>query len=252
MVPIPKHNEYFDAVSNDSYVNSLKFFHRQFGHVVKSNESSPFLLALNKFVENQNVYRQMLIEFIKNVYTNIKLNVDLTNRIDQFLTTFGKNSIDYIVNLTKLIEKPCQMELDMSEYLNLVDEFMCAIDQFISSEQIITNEGNNNGNNNNINDENNIPVISNRRDYNDFVRNLIQKPNHHKNLFDFSKYLMVEFHQPKSLKELARFKLRKEMFDPRIMGTVRYTQDFLKSNHMERCVASLRLPKNLADYLLHR
>lgn len=66
-------SECFDAVSNDNYVNSLKFFHRQFGHVVKTNESSPFLVVLNEFVENQNVYRQMLIEFVKNVYTNIRL-----------------------------------------------------------------------------------------------------------------------------------------------------------------------------------
>lgn len=66
-------SECFDAVSNDNYVNSLKFFHRQFGHVVKTNESSPFLVVLNEFVQNQNVYRRMLIEFVKNVYTNIRL-----------------------------------------------------------------------------------------------------------------------------------------------------------------------------------
>lgn len=146
------------------------------------------------------------------------------------------------------------MEVETSDYLNLVDEFMCAIDKFISSEQIITNEANNENNNNNAN---NIPVISNRRDYSDFVRNLIQKPNHHKNLFDFARYLMLQFHRPKSLKELARFKLRTQIFSQQSLiqsfePHVKYSQGFLKSDHMQSCVASLGLPKNLADYLLHR
>ncbi len=190
----PKHiDTHYDALLNDNYVNSLKFFHRQFGQVIKTNEKSAFLVSLNEYVQDQNVYRQMLIEFCKNVTQNIKLNPDLSNRIDQFLTTFGKSSIDCIINMTKLIEKPYQNELKMSEYLDLASQFMCAIDQFISSEQIITNE----------NIENvNVPVISNRRDYNDFVRNLIQKPDHHKNLFDFASYLIGEFHHPKSLKSL--------------------------------------------------
>lgn len=240
----PKNPDRYDPLLNDNFVNSLKFFHRQFGQVIKTNEKSMFLSSLNDFVSDQNVYRQMLTEFVKNVYTNIKLNPDLTHRIDQFLTTFGKSSIETIIHLTRLIESPYQNEIEISEYLRVVNEFMCAIDQFISSENIITNE----------NDENiNVPVINNRRDYNDFVRNLIQKPNHHKNLFDFAKYLIGEFYHPKSLKELARFRLRKEIFKSlEGMEGVKYGSGFLKSNRLEMCASGYGLPRNLVNYLLHR
>lgn len=238
----PKTNEFYDAVSNENYVNSLKFFHRQFGQVIKVDGTSAFLTNLNKFVENQNVYRKMLIEFVKNVYMNIKLNPDLTSRIDQFLTTFGKNSIDNVINMTVLIEKPYQKDVTIKEYLSIINEFMTAIDQFISSEQIVTNE----------NDENNAAVITNRRDYNDFVRNLIQKPNHHKNLFDFSSYLISEFHHTKSLKELARYNLRKQILNNIQSNSRRYTKEFTKSKYMEMSARSLNLPINLVNYLLHR
>lgn len=240
---MPKNPDQFDALLNDNFVNSLKFFHRQFGNLVQSNEKSSFLACLNDYVQDQNVYRQMLIEFVKNVFTNIKINSDLTNRIDRFLTTFGKNSIDYVINMTNIMQRPYQNELKMKEYLRVVNEFMCAVDQFISSEQIVTNE----------NIENvNVPVITNRRDYNDFVRNLIQKPNHHKNLFDFANYLMSEFHHPRSLKELTRLKLRQEMFKSLDRPEMKYSKTFLKSNHLEACANSYGLPKNLVDYLLHR
>ncbi len=236
-------DNHYDALLNDNFVNSLKFFHRQFGQVIKTNEKSTFLTSLNEYVQDQNVYRQMLIEFCKNVTQNIKLNPDLSYRIDQFLTTFGKSSIDCVINMTKLIEKPNQNELKMSDYLDLVNQFMCAIDQFISSEQIITNE----------NIENvNVPVISNRRDYNDFVRNLIQKPDHHKNLFDFASYLIGEFHHPKSLKELTRFTLRRSMFKSLESSKVRYGKGLLKSKRLEVYASDHGLPKNLVNYLLHR
>lgn len=228
-------------IRNENYINALKFFHRQFGQVVKLNENSDFLTSLNNFVEDPNVYMYMLIEFVKNVYINIKLNGDLTIRFEQFLNSFGKNSIDYIINMTQLLEKPSANKISIDEYLDLVNEFMCAIDQFISSEQIVTNENNDN-----------VPVITNRREYNDFVRNLIQKPNHHKNLIEFVTFLLKTFHHPKSLKELARFSVRKQILQNIDASNLKYNSEFLKSNHMEQNIGSFGLPANLVNYLLHR
>ena len=64
---------------NEEYVNSLKFFHRQFGPFISKtkdnqlifNEYDKCLNKLNDFIDNPNVYRRMLVEFVRNTCNKI-------------------------------------------------------------------------------------------------------------------------------------------------------------------------------------
>lgn len=89
---LPRPGRAFDAKLNEDYLNTLKFFHRQFAideqqlnaaasssssssSTSSSNGSSPLTAAelenqlniLNEFIDDVNVYRRMLIEFVKNL-----------------------------------------------------------------------------------------------------------------------------------------------------------------------------------------
>lgn len=90
---LPRPGRTFNAKLNEDYLNSLKFFHRQFATAsaaasseeqttsTSSSSSSPSssstpppnvdlemqLNILNEFIDDVNVYRRMLIEFVKNL-----------------------------------------------------------------------------------------------------------------------------------------------------------------------------------------
>lgn len=74
-LPIPSSS--YNSKINDDYLNSLKFFHRQFSvqddQINSGGDSSSKqnleeqLVVLNEFIDDVNVYRRMLLEFIKNL-----------------------------------------------------------------------------------------------------------------------------------------------------------------------------------------
>ena len=83
------------------------------------------------------------------------------------------------------------------------------------------------------------------------LNQLSRKPNFHQNLFDFSKFLMLKFFAPKSLKELCRFKLRKHVFDKITSDKMQYSRTFSKRVHQLNVLNSFNIPSYLINYLLH-
>ena len=70
---------------NEDYVNALKLLHRQFGPFLSQNlnEYDRCLNKLNEFIACPNVYRRMLIEFVKNVYTKVANNQVLASQCSE-------------------------------------------------------------------------------------------------------------------------------------------------------------------------
>ena len=84
---LPRPSSLYNPRINDDYLNSLKFFHRQFsmqddqinfnyGGNSSSTSGNSFisganlgeqLVMLNEFIDDVNVYRRMVLEFIKNL-----------------------------------------------------------------------------------------------------------------------------------------------------------------------------------------
>lgn len=70
----------FNPKLNEDYVNSLKFFHRQF--VINDEQQASTqtvacdldlqLEILNEFIDDVNVYRRMLVEFVKNLIHRLR------------------------------------------------------------------------------------------------------------------------------------------------------------------------------------
>jgi hypothetical protein len=225
----------FNQLINEDYVNSLKFFHRQFGS--RSPELEKYFSYLNDFIENKNVYRRMLIEFVKNIYTKIKMNMSLAARIDRYLATFGKHSLSQVIEATIRIEHD-QTTVLFSDYLELVNDFVSQIDLFINTELIA------------VTDE--TQLINNRRDFNDFFQIVTQKPNYLRNVFDYALFLVEKYFRPVSLKEACRFKIRKIFLNNIGSSLVKYNSHFLKINHQEAILGSFGLPTHLINYVLHR
>ena len=223
----------FNQLINDDYVNSLKFFHRQLGS--KSLEHEKYLKYLNDFIENKNIYRRMVIELVKNICNKIKTNLNLMSRIDQFLLIHGKCSIFTLMEATFKIESQCQNDLSFSEYLLILNDFICSIDRFIEKE-LNTDENH----------------INNRRDFNEFFQIATQKPNYLKSLFECGLYLIDNFFKPITLKEMCRFKIRKLLFKKIDQSNLKYKREFLKSNHQELILNQCGLPTQLINYLLYK
>lgn len=76
---LPRPGRGFNPKLNEDYVNSLKFFHRQFvineeqqQQQTSTNQTVAYDLdmqldILNEFIDDVNVYRRMLVEFVKNL-----------------------------------------------------------------------------------------------------------------------------------------------------------------------------------------
>lgn len=69
---LPRPGRLIEPRLNEDYLNALKFFHRQFAVDEASSTSSSVdldlqLNTLNEFIDDVNVYRRMLIEFVKNL-----------------------------------------------------------------------------------------------------------------------------------------------------------------------------------------
>ena len=224
----------FKPKLNEELVNALKFFYRQFGTIEQKNN---LLFRLNEFIEDVNIWRLMLVEFVKYILINLKLNSEII-RLDQFLTPFSRNSTEYVAEITADMENGS--ELKMSQYLTLINEFIESVNLFLSSEQVLNNQ------------QHILVSVGNRREYNEFLRDLLQKPNYHKNLIEFACYLVESFYRPKSLKQLCRFKIRKIVFDQIDNSNIKYNKQFLKTNHMEAILNTYKLPNYLRNYVLCR
>lgn len=82
---------------------------------------------------------------------------------------------------------------------------------------------------------------------------LIRKPNDYRSLFDFAARLVARFHRPKSLKQLARFKLREMLFErveQHRSPPTKYNDTFLKRDNLCSLVRQLGLPNDLNNYIL--
>ena len=225
----------FNQLINEDYVNSLKFFHRQLSS--RSPEHEKYFAYLNEFIENKNVYRRMLVEFVKNICTKIKMNMNLAARVDRYLVTFGKHSLAQVIEATIRIEHN-EATVLLSDYLEIVNEFVSQIDLFINTELIA------------VTDE--TQLINNRRDFNDFFQIITQKPNYLKSVFDYALFLVDKYFRPVTLKEACRFKIRKILLNQIDSAHVKYTSSFLKINHQEAILGSCGLPIHLINYILHR
>lgn len=78
---LPRPGRVFNPKLNEDYLNSLKFFHRQFAADQQTTATTTTAAAttnqivdleqqlnfLNEFIDDVNVYRRMLIEFVKNL-----------------------------------------------------------------------------------------------------------------------------------------------------------------------------------------
>jgi hypothetical protein len=223
--------------NNEDYVNSLKFFHRQlFDH-------ENYLAYLNCFIENKNVYRRMMLEFVKNIFYRIKLNYNLMTRLDAYLVNFSSFNngltIDFVIDCMNRFEmqqlnvgEKEEEEEECRNYLDIIKQFIGLLDEFINTE-LIQNE-------------------TNRRDFNDFFQIVTQKPNYLKSVFEYSVYLYEKYCRPVSLKDLCRFKIRKILYNRINLENLKYRNEFLKSNHLELLLGQCGLPIHLINYLLHK
>ena len=109
-------------------------------------------------------------------------------------------------------------------------------DFFVSIDFLLSNQNQNN------------PILNGN---NSALNTLSLKPMFHQTLFEFSKFLMLRFFAPKTLKELCRFKLRQEMFDRIKLDKLKYSHAFTKKDHCELILNTFKLPCNLLSYLMH-
>lgn len=216
-------DEPFSRLTNEDYVNSLKFFQRQLNS--KSHENEKYLNYLNCFIENKNIYRRMMIEFVKSVYDKIRQNTNVMHRLEQFLQVFARNSIYSVIASTKRID----YDLALDEYVEIVNEFLDSINLFINSEQLVS-----------LNDASSLFQI------------VSQRPNYYKELFEYATYLMRRFYRPSTLQEMCRFKIRKMLFRKIDVSNVKYTREFLKMNHLEIILTRCGLPLHLTAFVLYK
>lgn len=154
------------------------------------------------------------------------------DRLYEYLNSQSKaNTIDYIIKMNETVSNVDQEveRTEWADYLSTVRQFIESLEKFL-----------------NLTPENIL-------NFNLHLNNsLIRKPNF-QCLFDFAMYLMDKFHQPKTLKQLARFKIREMVFE-RVSNSsqIRYKKDFLKKDHLESIVKQLELPCYLLNYLLHK
>ena len=123
-------------INNEDYVNSLKFFHRQLF------EHENYFCYLNSFIQNKNVYRRMMLEFVKNIFYKIKSNYNLMCRLDGYYllaSSLGQyQSVEYIIDIISKLEMEKECE---NNYLEIIKQFISLLDEFINTE-LINNETN--------------------------------------------------------------------------------------------------------------
>jgi hypothetical protein len=231
-------NEINKTTTSDDFVNALKLLHRQFAPFIAQtpanskqtlNEYDICLNKLNEFILCTNVYRRMLLEFVKSVYTKIETNAILTSQLSLNLnTTNSRNTLSNISILTGYYEKSLDASReDWNDYLTLVNDFFVSIDLLLSQQE-------------------QNPIL------NSVLNQLSRKPKFYQNLFEFSKFLMDKYFAPKTLKELCRFRLRAILLDKITYDKeAKYSRTFTKRDHLVKILETFKLPNYLLKYLLH-
>jgi hypothetical protein len=225
---------------NEYYVNSLKFLFREFGkHGLasplekNSKNNANYLKLLNDFIENQNVYRKMLIEFVKTICNKIKSNPRLLKIFDNYLNDSKNFHTDLLYTITIEIQNN-KANLDWHNFILHATSFMKCVDSFL----LLQFE---------VNNENNERKLS----LDDFKILDYKRANYHTELFEFSKMLHFQCFAPKSLKELCRFKIRTFLFKQINSSKIKYKKYFTKSDHQIFILNKLNTPNYLIDYILH-
>ncbi|CAF1027490.1 unnamed protein product [Brachionus calyciflorus] len=219
---------------NEDYVNSLKFFFRQFGcekegHLDLLNQDK-FLNILNSFIQNPNVYRRMFLEFVKYLIFKINSNLNLVDKLYEYLNRMNKNSIDYVMQMTRLIQEDGETELKWVDYVEIINDFMNSLDTFLSL-------------------DNNYAMSLSFNLTSGMGQNLRA---YNFNLLRFSLLLMEKYFRPKSLMELCRYEIRRNLFDKINKYKVEYKIGFLKNDLLESILQKCAIPYQLKNYVLYK
>ena len=223
--------------SNEDYVNALKFFFRQFGNVSNGDENNlpeiineKYLSILNDFIENPNVYRRMFIEFVKYIIFKINSNLNLVVKFSEFLNRLDKSSLQHIMQVTKVFQEETENHMEWKCYVNMVFDFMDSLNKFLSLD---------NDNMMSFSFHLNTGSGQNLRAYN-------------QNLLNFSLILVEKYFKPKSLMELCRFSIRKQVFKKIEQENVKYTNEFSKNDHLQKVLESFLIPNQLKNFLSYK
>lgn len=251
----------FNSRTNDEYLNSLKFFHRQFLTTTTSTAANDtdlprqqqqqqqtgnehtlnyYLDVLNDHIDDPNVYRRMLVEFVKSLIHKINSNLNVIDRLYEYLNSVNQNNVEYIDKLNQSINNG-EQAVDWDDYVNIVRDFIKSLDTFLSSNPENGQNFNNNNTSHNTTNQNNGSADSAKT----------KKTNVNESLFEFSLSLMRKYFKPKSLKEISRFKLREMLFQD-IDQQQKHKSPRLKNDQLNYKIVQLNLPKHLRNYVLFK
>lgn len=225
------------AKSNEDYVNALKFFFRQFGNVCKESEDGVpvlihenYLNILNDFLESPNVYRRMFLEFVKYILFKINSNLSLVDKLYEFLNRIDKNSVEHLLRVTRLFQEEADTGMEWKDYVDMVLDFMDSLNRFLSLD---------NGNMMSFSFHLNTGSGQNLRAYN-------------QNLLRFCLILIEKYFKPKSLMELCRYGIRKQVFEKIQKDNVKYSREFMKNDHLNLVIQGFPIPNQLKNFLLYK
>lgn len=227
---------------NDYYVSSLKFLYREFGKSLRNsskqdnnfNSNINYLKILNDFIENQNVYRQMLIEFVKSICYKLMSNSRLSQIFDDYLNDFKNFQTDLLYKMINELQFNKKSNLGWNNFILYATEFMAVVDSFLLLQLQLNND-----------DERKLSLDDLKiLDY--------KKTNYHTEMFEFAKMLHFKYFVPKSLKELCRFKIRSHLIKKLNSSNIKYTKIHTKLEHQISFLQTFGLPNYLIDYVLHK
>ena len=275
--------------SQQGYASALKFFYKQFGSMCKpllhessettttptttTNECAKYLSRLNEFIETPNVYRRMLLTFVRDVCAMLTSSSSSNNKgnnatsrsnqllVDNFNSYCGWNGIDSspvraIVDMIdeheQVVAAAAAAASNYDEWLELLSrlgEFMALVDSFMNR-----SETNGSGSEPRIlSPQRSGPAEQAAAHHNKLLK---KTPHYYENCFQFGVTLMNRYGGPRSLKQLCRFQSRRLLMTGMAGKSTRgdaykYKKEFLKMDHLRASLASLSLPSDLNNYLLY-
>jgi hypothetical protein len=201
----------------EGYLNALKLFYRQFG---QSSENLVFLNRLDSFTENPHFYKRMLVDCLKCIVLQVNSNVNM-REFDAFLSRTAGTQTALVLDLIDKFQANRLGECQIDTFLRLVEEWLGSMESFLS-------------------DTHQMSLINTNSNFT-FTE-----------LFVYARSLFKRYYAPKSLKELARFKLRRAMFDKLASDKARFSLRFCKIDALNSMLNQLYLPNYFKDYILHR
>lgn len=185
---------------------------------------------LNDFVQDPNVYRRMFVEFVKHIIFKINSNLNLVDKLYEFLNRMDKNSVEYVMSVTRMFQDEANIDMEWKDYVDLVVDFMDSLNRFLSLD---------NGNMMSFSFHLNTGSGQNLRAYS-------------QNLLHYSLILIERYFKPKSLMELCRFCIRKQVFKQIEQENMRYRQGFLKDDHLSKVLQRFPIPNQLKYFILYK